>query len=99
MASVEMSGVNPWRSGRNEGTLEFLIDEYSTLMLTRILLVTVCMHIPYTGHQTAAEGQPHAFHADVEHGRQNHVQHQLATYSHPWEHHIFQGRPVPEHIL
>lgn len=33
---------------------------------------------------------------DVEGGQQQHKH--LATYSHPWEHRIFKGRPVPDHI-
>ena len=51
-----------------------------------------------TGQQVNGDSAPGVSHQVVEDGHQYHHHHHLATYSHPWEHRIFQGKPVPDHI-
>ncbi|DBA68346.1 hypothetical protein WJX79_000840 [Trebouxia sp. C0005] len=55
-------------------------------------------HAIGTGQQANGDSASGVSHHDVEGGHQPHHHHHLATYSHPWEHRIFQGKAVPDHI-
>ncbi len=100
MASIEMNGTGLQQNGESIQQNGHAIGQYCLLQLGLFASRLQRSHIQRagTGQQVNGDSAPGVSHHDVEGGHQHHHHHHLATYSHPWEHRIFQGKPVPDHI-